>query len=269
MNKCLSLLLTLSGGILLLTASAEHRLWKNSYLQNLPLLSSLQKELGDLAYGLDTHERVQQEIQSIAADLEQGNCNLTAQVHSLFHLQQQHMTRLQEFGVPVFQSSAEFLDQCISETRYPIAQLPEEIRKSPALIALVNRTPLLCWTTFASDYSTVVHRIDQSCVKECRSREELLALREKLLTLRNTSMIPAQGVLIGSGVSEITGTEVLQTISRYDLLIEAVTSMMEAASPPKQSLIEAVLREMNRRDPGNSLRSKRELLHLFELVIGD
>lgn len=266
MNKCLTLFLILSGGMLLLTAASDYGLWQNPYLQKVPLMSSLLKELEDLTYGLNTHERIQQEVQAIASDLEQGNCKLTAQIHDLFHLQQKHKTCLQEFGIPVFQSSAEFLELCVTKARYPVEQLPDEIRKAPELIALAEQKLQLRWTSFASDYSTIVFRIDRSREERFPSKDRLLVLREKLQTLRDSSRVPAQGELMGACFSEVCGTEVSRPLEHYNLLIDAVTSLAEGDSPTDQNLTHAVLRAMNRRFPDNSLRSKRDLLHLFELV---
>ena len=79
-------------------------------------------------------------------------------------------------------------------------------------------------------------------------------------------MIPSQEIRLQSQVAKISPAQYSQTMSHYDLFIHVVTFAVNSESEEELDLTHELLQELNRRDPLNTLRTKREMLHLFKLA---
>lgn len=267
MTKCLLICLPVCLAVMFIVTTPDFGRQEQSYSLRIPAAATLLKELEFLSYGLNMAAQLRYEIESISSDIEYTNKRVSAQTHELFRLQKQHHDRLQSLGIPVFQSLAELESQCIANVSYPLGPLPETVQRSPELIALVQQHPKLCWTEFASNYAGVVYAIDDFRGDQISSeRQQLLALRKRLESFRANGMIPSKEILLQSQVAKISPALYSQTMSHYDLFIQVLTCAMNAESLEEFDLTHELLQELNRRDPLNTLRTKREMLQLFNLV---
>ena len=267
MTKCLLICLPVCLAVMFVVTTPDFGCREQAYSFRIPAAATLLKELRYLSFGLNTGAQLRHEIDSISKDIEYTNSRVSAQTLELFLLQDQHHDRLRSLGIPAFQTLAEFENQCIARVSYPLAPLPEVVRRSPELIALVQQNPKLCWTEFASNYAGVVYAIDDSCGDRIPTeRQQLLALRKRLESFRANGMIPSQEIRLQSQVAKISPAQYSQTMSHYDLFIHVVTFAVNSESEEELDLTHELLQELNRRDPLNTLRTKREMLHLFKLA---